>query len=100
MTEESPDETAETVEQSASDEDTDDEGENPIIICECSEKFVAVYEDPDRDLLWQTVGDTPEEVLDDMIETLNYLPSQMQEVRSGEAAVVSAVPLQRGDDDV
>lgn len=98
MSEDTADETDEVVEQSASDEESDD-GANPIIVYECSEKFVAMHEEVESDLLWQAVGDSQEEVVEDMIETLNYLPSQMQEVRDEQAELAAVVPLTRSDDD-
>lgn len=83
----------------ATDTDDVDGDPNPILVYECSDKFVAMHEEAESDLLWQAVGDSQDEVVEDMIETLNYLPSQMQEVRNGEAELVDVIPLKQGASD-
>jgi len=74
---------------------------NPILVYECSQWYVGIHydDDPDNDIVWQSIGESVEEVVDDMIETLNYLPFQLAEIEAGEADLADVVALKCGEDD-
>jgi len=89
-----------------SDNEHGDDGEaelehNPILVYECSQRYVGIHydDDPDNDIVWQSIGESVEEAVDDMVETLNYLPAQLAEIEAGEADLVDVIPLKQGEDD-
>lgn len=73
------------------------EDANAIQIFECSEKLVGIYYDErtDGEYVFQSIGDTREDVVEDMIETLTYLPQSLTEIDDGEAGLVEVVQLER-----
>lgn len=75
----------------------DAETANTIFVYECSEKHVGVYYDErsEDDLVFQSIGDTRDEVVEDMIETLSFMPQSLAEVQNDEADLVDVVPLER-----
>jgi len=74
---------------------------NPILVYACSQRYVGLHydDDPDNDIVWQSIGETVERAVEDMIETLNYLPGQLAEIEAEEADCVDVIPLKTGEDD-
>lgn len=74
---------------------------NPILVYECSQRYVGIHhdDDPDSEIVWQSIGESVEEAVEDMVETLNYLPFQLAEIEAGEAELADVVALKHGEDD-
>jgi len=56
-------------------------------------------DDPDNEIVWQSIGESVEEAVEDMVETLNYLPAQLAEIEGEEADLVDVIALRDGEDD-
>jgi len=74
---------------------------NPILVYECSQRHVGLHydDDPDNEIVWQSIGESVEGAVEDMVETLNHLPSQLAEIEAEEAELVDVIPLKTGEDD-
>lgn len=75
---------------------------NPIEVLECPDvdddgKFLGIHRSlsaDDNELIYQSVGDTRDECVQDMLATLNWLPECLKAVESGNTELADVVPIE------
>lgn len=66
------------------------------MIYECENRYVGVYY-AEESVKFFSHGETREDCLDDMLATINHLPTNLHRIENGEASLVDVVPLKRSE---
>lgn len=74
-----------------------DSDDGVCMIYECEERYVGVYY-AEGDVKFFSNGESRDGCLQDMLDTINYLPKNLERIRNDEASLVDVVPLKRTEE--